>query len=121
VIRKNNLIARGEGVAHPLQSHRKGWVIRAANRTFVGLRLEFRMLARSHAKLLTISGMCLAQTSFAVGILCFLAWILGSLLEWLGIVRISAHDWSAILLVLTLLLIPFDFVFVVGGSRKKYR
>jgi hypothetical protein len=60
-----------------------------------------------------------SQTSFAVGTLCFLAWMLGTLLEWLGIVRINAHDWSAIILFLTLSLIPFGFVFVIGGSRKK--
>ncbi len=60
-----------------------------------------------------------SQTSFAVGLLCFLAWMLGTLSEWLGIVRINAHDWSAILLFLTLCLIPFGFVFVIGGSRKK--
>jgi|HubBroStandDraft_6_1064221.scaffolds.fasta_scaffold477578_2 hypothetical protein len=60
-----------------------------------------------------------SQTSFALGLLCFLAWMLGTLLEWLGIVRINAHDWSAILLFLTLSLIPFGFVFVIGGSRKR--
>jgi hypothetical protein len=60
-----------------------------------------------------------SQTSFAVGILCFLAWMLATLLEWLGIVRINAHDWSAIILFLTLSLIPFGFVFVIGGSRKR--
>ncbi len=60
-----------------------------------------------------------SQSSFAVGILCFMAWVLGILLEWLGIVRINAHDWTAIILFLTLCLIPFGFVFVIGGSRKK--
>jgi hypothetical protein len=128
---------------------------------FCWLRLEFRMLGRNPAKIITISGLCLvvlgtlmayilelvsynstdtrvfrflevaflptlligivtlfvgsirlvrqvsSQTSFAIGILCFLAWMVGTLLEWVGIVRINAHDWSAILLVLTLFLIPF--------------
>jgi hypothetical protein len=60
-----------------------------------------------------------SQTSFAIGILCFLAWMVGTLLEWVGIVRINAHDWSAILLVLTLFLIPSGFVFIIGGSRKR--
>jgi hypothetical protein len=60
-----------------------------------------------------------SQTSFAIGLLFFLAWMLGTLMEWLGIVSINMHDWSVIIGLLTLSLIPFGFVFVVGGSRKR--
>jgi hypothetical protein len=60
-----------------------------------------------------------SQSSFAIGLLCFLAWMVVTLLELLGIVRINFHDWSAIILFLTLCLIPFGFVFVIGGSRKR--
>lgn len=59
------------------------------------------------------------QSSFAIGILCFLAWPLGAILVELGVLTINVHDWSAILLFFALALVPFGFVFVIGGSRKR--